>query len=317
MNMTYRLPVLVVILTLTFAPGLQAQNYINQSALAEILTPCNPDLASKPEVHYEYFQLYNSRGNSVLARNTLYHLLGDGDAQVGKKRAKLVGLLNRRIISFTQVGDRLVIPTRFDDDFCVYAPFPRFYEGASTLGKLFVIDKSIQAFAAYENGRLVRWGIVNTGAKTSPTPNGRFNFNWRTEYRISSLSPPGEDWEMYWVFNFVQDRGIHIHQYPMPTGGPTSHGCVRMVEEDAKFIYDWADPWKTTSGSGIAPPNARVVSPGTTVIIIGDDPNGEPEPFIHSAQFPTLVKVQLPSNPFDVPPGTEQQRHFDRLNKSE
>lgn len=57
--------------------------------------------------------------------------------------------------------------------------------------KLFIMDKSIQAFAAYEReaGAL---GVINTGVKESPTPNGRYNFNWQTEYRVSSLSPPGE-----------------------------------------------------------------------------------------------------------------------------
>ncbi len=295
-------------------PTASAQYYINQNELAEVLTSCQPGLQEKPEMTYEYFELYNSQNNSVLAKNTFYHIIGDGDGRLGKMRSKVVGLLNRQLMDFVKVGDVLVVPSYFDDDFCLYAPFPRFYAGGQEFDKLFIIDKSVQAFAAYEYGRLVRWGIVNTGAAGSRTPNGRFNFNWKTEYRVSSLSPPGEEWEMYWVFNFHLARGIHIHQYAMPTGGPTSKGCVRMVEEDAKFIYNWATPWQTASGSsGFGSQGSRLVRPGTTVLIIGEDPPSQPQPFIDNGSFPTLRKVLLPAHPYDVPPGTDQQRRFDRM----
>jgi hypothetical protein len=287
-------------------PAMRAsgQMYINQKELAEILRPCAAPGDESAHVDYKYAVLYSSRNNSVLARNTFYKILGDGDQELGTLRAKLVGLLNRTLIHQAQLGDTLVVPARFEDDFCAYSPFPRVYEGASRYGKLFIIDKTVQAWAAYEKGRLVRWGIVNTGSKESPTPNGRFSFNWKTEYRISSLSPPGEQWEMYWVFNFHLARGIHIHQYPMPTGGPTSHGCVRLVEEDAEWIYNWADAWTTTAGYGSLATEARVIRPGTTVLVIGEDPPVDPEPFLRADGQPQLRMIELPERPEDVPLGT-------------
>ncbi|MFT4605880.1 MAG: hypothetical protein ACI9W4_002625 [Rhodothermales bacterium] len=304
---------LVAFVGALFLPAPASAQYINQRALAEILAPCGPNVTSLPQVNYEYFVLYSSRGNSVLARNTFYKVIGDGDMTLGRRRAKLVGMLNRKLIERAEVGDTLVIPSRFDLEFCAYAPFPRFYEGGADFDKLFVIDKTVQAWAAYSHGRLARWGIVNTGGEITPTPNGRFNFNWKTEFRVSSLSPPGERWEMYWVFNFHEARGIHIHQYPMPTGGPASHGCVRLVEEDAKWIYDWADSWRTSSGSGIvSSSNVRIIEPGTTVLVIGDDPAADPLPFIDRARFPILRRVFLPGHPYDVAAGTPQQRMFDR-----
>jgi hypothetical protein len=304
----------LTLLIAVLAPKAADAQYINQKALAEILTPCGPKVMSLPEVNYEYFVMYSSRGNSVLARNTFYKVIGDGNLTVGRRRAKLVGMLNRTLIERSSVGDTLVIPSRFDLEFCAYAPFPKYYEGGAKFDKLFVIDKSVQAWAAYQNGRLARWGIVNTGGEITPTPNGRFNFNWKTEYRVSSMSPPGERWEMYWVFNFVEERGIHIHQYPMPTGGPSSHGCVRLVEEDAKWIYDWADSWRTTAGSGMVNSSSvRIIEPGTTVLVLGTDPVGEPEPFIERARFPILRRVRLPGSPYDIAPGTSQQRMFDRV----
>jgi len=35
---------------------------------------------------------------------------------------------------------------------------------------------------------------------------------------------------------------VSFHKFDLP-GYPASHGCVRLPEEDAKWIYDWADHW--------------------------------------------------------------------------
>ena len=295
-----------------------AQSYINQSAIEELLTENRVgDIDDLPDVFYNYYVLDDSRGNSVLARNTFYKIIGRGDINLGKKRGKLVGLLNRVLIENLEVGDTLVVPDRFDLDFRAYSPFPRYYPGAREFEKLFIIHKSIQAWAAYEYGKLERWGIVNTGAKESPTPTGRFNFNWKEEYRVSSLSPPGEPWEMYWVFNIHNERGVHVHQYPMPTGGPTSHGCVRLVDADAQWIYNWADPWKVANGRvDYASVGSRIIRQGTLALVVGEDPVGNPHPFDLKRRYPVLTRVELPADPYDVPPGTDQQRHFDRLRAS-
>lgn len=304
--------VLILIVAALFVRAANAQFYLNQGELAEIMHECTPELERLPTVRYHNRVLYNSRGNNVLARNTFYKIIGEGDVNLGRKRSLLVGLLNRKLMHQTSIGDTLVVPDRWDLDFCAYSPFPRFYAGGLSFDKLFVIDKSIQAWAAYESGRLARWGIVNTGDVKHRTPNGRFNFNWKTEYRVSSHSPPGEPWEMYWVFNFVESRGIHIHQYPMPSGGPMSHGCVRLVDEDARWIYNWADSWKKGS-SGFKSGHGMIASPGTTVIIVGSDPPGNPTTFISEGPIPALKPVLLPGHPFDVAPGTSQQKFFDRI----
>ncbi len=309
--------VFALLLIFLLPSALQAQDYINQTALEDILEHQNEDLDAIPEVQYHYYILHHSSGNNVLARNTLYKELGDGDLELGKKRARLVELLNRVLIRNLKIGDTLVIPNQFDLDFRAYSPFPRYYPGGRDFDKLFIMDKSIQAFGAYEYGKLVRWGVINTGSPESPTPNGRFNFNWKEEYRISSLSPPDEPWEMYWVFNFHDARGIHVHQYPMPTGGPSSHGCVRLIDADARWVFYWADPWQTTAGgTGIESRRGKIIKQGTTVLVIGEDPVGRPRPFIFKKRYPVLKRVKLPDHPYDVPPGTPQQEYFDRLRKA-
>ena len=298
------------------AQTLSAQSFMSQEALKEMLDYRVESVDELPEVFYNYFKMYNSRGNNVMARNTFFKVLGDGDLDLGKQRSKLVELLNRKLLPNLKIGDTLVVPTVFDTDFRAYSPFPTYYPGGKDFPKLFIIEKSLQAFAAYENGHLARWGIVNTGSAESKTPNGRYNFNWKTEYRVSSLSPPGEPWEMYWVFNFHQARGIHTHQYAMPTGGPTSHGCVRLIDADAEWVYRWADTWRTTkNGRGYSTSYGRVSEPGTTVLVVGEDPlpGDAPQPFTYESRFPVLERVILPAHPFDIPAGTPQQEYFDKI----
>ncbi len=314
MSIKSRIAALLWVATLTALPAFGQGGYIDQDAVAGVLNLRAESLEDIPEVFYEYHVLQDERGNSAMARNAFYRLIGDGNANVGRQRAELVQMLNRRIMQAFAVGDTIIMPTRFDLDFRAYSPFPRYYNGGRDFDKLFVMDKTIQAFAAYEYGRLMRWGIINTGnPDESPTPFGRYNFNWQEEMRVSSESPPGEPWEMYWVLNF-HANGMHVHQYEMPTGGPMSHGCVRLVDADAEWVYRWADTWTTTSSSkGIASVGAKILAQGTVVLVIGEEPRGKPQPFAFGPRYPSLKPVELPLHPYDIPPGTDQQRRFDAI----
>lgn len=286
--------------------------YYDQNDLEALLYATRGSLETLPEVDYRYVVLDDPEGNSVWARHRLYKDLGDGDIRRGQETLPLLEFINYVRVRDLGVGDTLIVPSRLDLDMRAYAPFPRYYDGAADLDKLFVIDKSVQAWAAYEHGRLQRWGVVNTGAAGSRTPGGRYNFNWQTPERVSSESPPGEEWLMRWVFNFHHDRGFHIHQYTMPTGAPASHGCVRLIAADAKWIYDWADPWTTTAGRGAL--GGDIIEQGTMVLVLGDgeEPEGRPQRFVKAPDGPHVRMVDLPDDPWSVPPGTAQQRFFDR-----
>ena len=100
----------------------------------------------------------------------------------------------------------------------------------------------------------------------------------------------------------------------MHTWGPTSQGCGRIVGADATWIYGWAETWSTTQGRiGRASGRGTWKDPGTMVLVVGDDPAGTPQPFEYKARYPVLKRVELPRNPYDVPPGTNQQEMWDRL----
>ncbi|MFC2085971.1 L,D-transpeptidase [Bacteroidota bacterium] len=292
---------MAALLAVAHYPALAQFGYLNQEALSAL---ANNQIASMDSIGvaaYQYYVVTDSNRN--WARQRLYRRVGH-TPDSGRK--ELIQLLNRNEppIELLSAGDTLVIPFDFDMDLRAYSPFPRYYEGSVAVGKLFVIDKTLQVFGAYEDGHLVRWGVISTGDVDSKTPSGRFNFNWKVKQRVSSLSPPDQEWLMHWVFNFHAERGIHVHQYPLPVGGPVSHGCVRTTEADAKWLYDWADQWRVVKD--------KIVSQGSMVIVIGTEPD-RPRPFKFEPDAPELIPVELPENPFDVPPGTAQQKTFDRL----
>lgn len=310
------------------APALaqpEARSMYNQDQLARLFYAERDSLEQLPEVTYSYYVLDHPWGVSPPARAQLYETVGDGDAARGRMRLAVPAFLNGIAPKDSlgnldvMIGDTLILPSHYDLDFRAYSPFPRHYEGARGFDKLFVIHKSVQAWAAYENGRLHRWGLVSTGADGSETPNGRFNFNWRELHRVSTLSPPGQSWDMRWVFNFHDRRGIHIHQYyALPTTGAASHGCVRLMTADARWIYDWADGWVTSNGTadrGLAS-RGRIIRQGTTVLVLGEQPDGPPQRFRDVDGVPQLVTVDLPADVWSVPPGTEQQVQFDRQRRA-
>ena len=304
-----------LLLVAAVAPTASAQTrrLYNQDDLAELLYARQDSLEAIPEVTYRYYVLQHPTNNSVFARADLYRMAGDGDIEAGKERLGMVEFFNRVRINELSVGDTLILPDHFDLDHRAYAPFPRHYAGADSLDKLFIIHKGVQAWAAYERGRLIRWGLVNTGKESTPTPAGRFNFNWQQLERESSEAPPGEVWLMRYVFNFDAVRGIHIHQYQMPTGEPASHGCVRLILADARWIYGWADPWVTTNGRGAM--GGNIIKQGTMVLVLGDgeEPKGGPvQRFLRTPDGPVLRVVDLPADPWSVSPGSAQQRAWDR-----
>jgi hypothetical protein len=296
--------------------------FYDQDELGAMLYAHRDSLELIPQVTFRYHVVRHDRlNNSVLGRMEMYREVGNGDVRLGREMLTgPVEFFNGVRLNNLSIGDTLIIPSHFNVDFRAYSPFPRYYPGAEGLDKLFIIHKGVQAWAGYEHGRLVRWGIVNTGAEGSRTPAGRYNFNWQEPRRVSTLSPPGEQWLMRWVFNFHNERGIHIHQYSMPAGQPASHGCVRMIMADAQWVYNWADPWQTTAGHGSRghpTTQGRIIRQGTTVLVLGEgeEPNGIPRRFVHTEAGPALRVVELPASPFDVPAGSPQQVAFDRIRR--
>lgn len=215
-------------------------------------------------------------------------------------RRLVIELANRITAENMKAGRTLFVPDTFAADYKAYSPYPFFYSTADSLPKLFIIDKFTQTFAAYEYGKLVHWGLVSTGRKNDLTPAGRYNFNWKTEYRKSTAAPPGEVWEMYWVFDFHAKFGIHVHQYSLPIGAAVSHGCVRTAESDAIWNYHWANGW-------VHDRKGRITRNGTPVMVINNNPAGRPAQWkLQDNQV--ISQVQLPASFDEIKLGTVAQK---------
>lgn len=150
----------------------------------------------------------------------------------------------------------LVVPTIWTLDELAYCPLPQ--QSTNQAPTSLVVDLTNQVFGAYEFGRLVRWGPVNTGKRGSPTPSGSFSLNWRSRGHYSSINP---EWFMKWYFNFQSRRGLAFHEYVLP-GLPVSHGCIRMLSRDAIWLYGWGESW-------VVGKNGKLLKSGTPVHITG------------------------------------------------
>jgi len=154
----------------------------------------------------------------------------------------------------------LVVPSAWDADEITYSPMPSTCEWAAPYAKAIAVHQGAQAFGAYERGVLVRWGPVSTGRKDTPTPAGEYNLTWRSRKRRST---DNDAWVLEWYFNFINERGVSFHQFDLP-GYPASHACVRLLQRDATWLYDWGEQWT------LDPEDRRkVVTPGSPVSIIG------------------------------------------------
>jgi hypothetical protein len=65
---------------------------------------------------------------------------------------------------------------------------------------------------------------------------------------------------MPWYFNFHNTRGLSFHEYALP-GRPASHACARLLERDARWLFDWGDTWTLDERE------PQVLVPGTPVLI--------------------------------------------------
>ena len=86
-----------------------------------------------------------------------------------------------------------------------------------------------------------------------------------------------------------------------------------MVDADAEWVYNWADAWTVSNGrTDVTSRQGRLLEPGSMVLVLGDDPEGDPDIFEYGRRYPVLNRVTLPRNPYDVEPGTRQQEITDR-----
>jgi hypothetical protein len=202
---------------------------------------------------------------------------------------ELLEKLNRADVTRLERLPQVVVPMAWSEDELSYSPLPLHYPSSELSSTFLVVYVPGQVFGAYEFGRQVRWGPVSTGRRVSPTSPGRFALNWRSTGRSSTVDP---DWYMRWYFNFGNREGLALHAYSLP-GYPASHGCIRLLERDAQWLFDWGRAWTLDAT------DMRLLVPGTPVFIVGRYDFDAPPPW---------RSLEWLSAPVKLPPASESSR---------
>ena len=216
--------------------------------------------------------------------NDAYHF---GERFTGAQIA-LLEKLNRSDAASLEGLPQVVLPDSWDTDELGHSPLPPTYASAASARKVLIVHLPGQVFGAYEQGKLVRWGPISSGRAGSPTPVGSFNLTWRSTGRPSTVDP---SWFLRWYFNFGNQEGLAFHEYALP-GTPASHGCIRLLQRDAMWLYEWGEGWTLS-------PDRRIEARGTPVAILGPYDFSAPPPWQSLAWL--AAGIELPELPIGWP----------------
>ena len=114
--------------------------------------------------------------------------------------------------------------------------------------KLIEVNVSTKQLYAYEKGKMVKSYPISAGAPKTPTPIGQFKIF--SKFAVQDMKGFNADGTKYfqpnvrWI-NYFLPGGFGIHgNYWRPTSWfgniNSSHGCVSLPNDQAKWIYDFA-----------------------------------------------------------------------------
>ena len=263
-------------------PSPPASTTLRDSARAPAETPSRPDTTASPAPAPP--PSTDSVAPAVSFR--AYALDGAHDLQrlvdsLGPEAVTTILKLNRIDLAHARAGDTLVVPVPIGPEMG-FAPFPDTVAALDSVPRLIAVSQRIQAFGAYEYGRLTRWGPTSTGKAKTPTPNALYFTNWK---RKQTVSTDNEEWLLKWYFNFDSQRGISFHEYELP-GYPASHACVRLLSADAEWLYSWARQWR------LSPDGKSIAGFGTPVEVFGTYELKHRRPWKRMVEDPAAARVR-------------------------
>ncbi len=202
------------------------------------------------------------------------------DSTLGAKQLEIALAVNRTDKSHFKKMDTVLVPKDPSGDIVYYLPFPLYVSYLKDVEKIVFFSYPTQTFAAYEYGELVRTGQTNMGSRRHQTPTGLFFTNWKAKKTISTVN---DEWELKWNFNIANKAGVGWHQYTLP-GYPASHSCLRLTENDAKYLYNWADQWVVEN-------KTKILKKGTPVIVFGAYDFDGPKPWLKLIDDPHALDI--------------------------
>ncbi|MCG6897156.1 MAG: L,D-transpeptidase [Thiocapsa sp.] len=94
-----------------------------------------------------------------------------------------------------------------------------------------------QRFVYAEDDRVVRSGPVSSGRQGYETPRGRFSVRSKQMDKVSYRYTNSLGMRAWMPYSIQFHGDYFLHEGWLP-GYPDSHGCVRVGEQDARFLFD-------------------------------------------------------------------------------
>lgn len=113
------------------------------------------------------------------------------------------------------------------------------------------VDLSDQKLILKIDDYVIREFTVSTGASETPTPKGTFKIFLKNEVRVGHAAPhyimprfqmfTAEGAGLHALPSLGNDGGVFWTEALEHIGQPMSHGCVRMLPEDADFAFEFTE----------------------------------------------------------------------------
>jgi lipoprotein-anchoring transpeptidase ErfK/SrfK len=118
-------------------------------------------------------------------------------------------------------------------------------EGIPPGAKWIEVNLYEQTLAAYEGDRLVFATLISSGRPWTPTVTGLY----RIQVKVRATRMDGDIFGYYyledvpWTMFFYQGYALHGTYWHDRFGFPHSRGCVNLSPRDARWLYEWAEPY--------------------------------------------------------------------------
>lgn len=99
--------------------------------------------------------------------------------------------------------------------------------------------------------QLIRTFPVSTGKASTPTPRGHYAIKLKQEVRVGGEAPHyimpkfqlfrGGGYGIHAIPSLANDRGVFWKEALNHIGSARSHGCIRLLPDDAEFAYNFTD----------------------------------------------------------------------------
>jgi lipoprotein-anchoring transpeptidase ErfK/SrfK len=99
------------------------------------------------------------------------------------------------------------------------------------------IKLASQRFIYWENSQVVRTGPISSGREGYPTPTGQFSVLSKQKDKVSYRYTNQLGMQAWMPYSIQFSGHYFLHEGWLP-GYPDSHGCVRVGEKDARFLFE-------------------------------------------------------------------------------